>query len=24
LTLRYEDEIESFETARPAWLPTTR
>ncbi len=23
LTLRYEDEIESYEAARPAWLPTT-
>jgi 3-isopropylmalate/(R)-2-methylmalate dehydratase small subunit len=24
LTLRYEDEITSFEAARPTWLPTTR
>jgi len=24
LTLRYEDEIESYEAARPLWLPTTR
>jgi 3-isopropylmalate/(R)-2-methylmalate dehydratase small subunit len=24
LTLRYEDEIESYEAARPSWLPTTR
>jgi 3-isopropylmalate/(R)-2-methylmalate dehydratase small subunit len=24
LTLRHEGEIESFESARPAWLPTTR
>ncbi|MGO8871386.1 MAG: 3-isopropylmalate dehydratase small subunit [Acidimicrobiales bacterium] len=24
LTLRYEDEIEAYEAARPSWLPTTR
>ncbi|MGO9027645.1 MAG: 3-isopropylmalate dehydratase small subunit [Acidimicrobiales bacterium] len=24
LTLRYEDEIASYETTRPGWLPTTR
>ncbi len=24
LTLRYEDEIESYEAGRPSWLPTTR
>ena len=24
LTLRHEDEIEAYEAARPAWLPTTR
>jgi 3-isopropylmalate/(R)-2-methylmalate dehydratase small subunit len=24
LTLRYEDEIETYEAARPSWLPTTR
>ena len=24
LTLRYEDEIQSYEAGRPAWLPTTR
>ena len=24
LTLRYEDEIEAYESARPSWLPTTR
>jgi 3-isopropylmalate/(R)-2-methylmalate dehydratase small subunit len=24
LTLRYEDEIESYEATRPSWLPTTR
>jgi 3-isopropylmalate/(R)-2-methylmalate dehydratase small subunit len=24
LTLRYEDEIDSYEAERPAWLPTTR
>ena len=24
LTLRYEDEIHSYEAGRPAWLPTTR
>jgi 3-isopropylmalate/(R)-2-methylmalate dehydratase small subunit len=24
LTLRYEDEIETYEVARPSWLPTTR
>ncbi len=24
LTLRYQDDIERYESARPAWLPTTR
>ncbi len=24
LTLRYQDDIEAYESARPAWLPTTR
>ncbi len=24
LTLRHEDEIEAYEVARPAWLPSTR
>jgi 3-isopropylmalate/(R)-2-methylmalate dehydratase small subunit len=24
LTLRYEDDIEAYEAARPSWLPTTR
>ena len=24
LTLRHEDEIEAYEAARPAWLPSTR
>ena len=24
LTLRYEDDIKSYEAARPSWLPTTR
>jgi 3-isopropylmalate/(R)-2-methylmalate dehydratase small subunit len=24
LTLRYQDEIEAYESARPSWLPTTR
>ena len=23
LTLRYQDDIEAYEAARPAWLPTT-